>query len=253
MDQQELSKTQFSANAANYLASVVHAKGEDLDRLEAYAREGRPEHVLDLGCGAGHASFALARGGVGRVVAYDPSPDMLSVVASEAESRQLSCIQTQVGPAEALPFTSRSFDIVVSRYSAHHWADVPRALAECARVLKAGGRLIVIDAVAPEQPLLDTALQVFEFLRDAGHVRDYRVSEWSAMQRVSGFDEPAVWRWRIPLDFESWVARIATPAARIAALKDVFAGFSGEVREYFRVAADLSFAIDAAWIEAGVA
>ena len=48
-----------------------------------------------------------------------------------------------------------------------------------------GGRLVVIDVVAPEIPLFDTTLQVIEFLRDASHVRDYRVSEWIAMQKAA--------------------------------------------------------------------
>ena len=152
-----------------------------------------------------------------------------------------------------MPFASGSFDLVVCRHSAHHWASVARALAECARVLKPRGSLVVIDSVAPESPLLDTALQVFEFLRDASHVRDYRVSEWSGMLGAAGFQISSMSRWKIPLDFESWVERIGTPAPRVEALKAVFAGFTAGVKEYFQVSAKLSFAIDAAWMEATLA
>jgi SAM-dependent methyltransferase len=249
VDQQELSVRQFGTSAANYLTSPVHAMGADLERLRSAALRQQPARALDLGCGAGHASFALARGGARRITAYDPSPDMLAVVAQEAAARGHAGIETRVGAAEALPFENNTFDLVVTRYSAHHWASVPRALAECARVTVPGGRLVVIDVIAPETPLFDPSLQVIEFLRDVSHVRNYRVSEWTAMHRVAGFREPAVTRWKLPLEFGSWIARIGTPPARVAALQSVFAELPNEAREYFQISPELSFVTDSAWLE----
>ncbi len=249
MDQQELSVTQFGTSAANYLTSPVHATGADLERLRAVAVQQRPARILDVGCGAGHASFALARGGARRITAYDPSLDMLAVVAREAAARGYDGIETCVGAAEVLPFESNTFDLVVTRYSAHHWANMPRALADCARVTVPGGRLVVIDVIAPETPLFDTSLQVIEFLRDVSHVRDYRISEWAAMQKAAGFVEPAVTSWKLPIEFRSWIARIGTPPARVAALQAVFAELPSEVLEYFQVGPELSFVTDSAWLE----
>lgn len=253
-DQQELSARQFGSSAARYLSSPVHATGADLDRLVRLTRDLRPARALDLGCGAGHVSFALARGGAGRVTACDPSASMLEVVAREATARGHGAVETRIASAETLPFERGCFDLVVTRFSAHHWRSVPQALAECVRTLAPGGRLVVIDAIAPEAPLLDTCLQTLEFLRDASHVRDYRVSEWVAMQQAAGFAEPEVATWKLPMEFQSWVARIGTPTDRIAALRAALAALPHEAREYFRVGADLSgadlsFVIDAAWIE----
>jgi ubiquinone/menaquinone biosynthesis C-methylase UbiE len=250
MDQQRISVSQFGAKAANYLTSAVHATGADLERLKAMAAQMRPERALDLGCGAGHVSFALAHGGAQRVTAYDPSREMLEVVAQAAATRGLEqVIDTCFGAAEVLPFETDTFGLIVTRYSAHHWASVPRALAECARVLAPGGRMVVIDVIAPETPLLDTSLQVIEFLRDASHVRDYRASEWRAMYQAAGFGEPAITTWKLSIDFKDWIARIGTPADRIAALNSVFAELPSEAREYFRVSAERSFVTDSAWIE----
>jgi ubiquinone/menaquinone biosynthesis C-methylase UbiE len=249
MDQQELTVNQFGSNAEYYLASEVHSTGADLAQVVAIVQQIPSARALDLGCGAGHVAYALARGGARRVVAYDPSSEMLSVVSQEAIGRKHDAIETMVGAAEALPFESGSFDLVVTRYSAHHWANVPRALEECARVIAPGGRLIAIDVVAPEAPLLDTSLQVIEFLRDGSHVRDYRISEWLTMQEAAGFSKSLVRSWKTPIDFPTWIGRIGTAPGRVAALHTVFPALPREAVDYFKISDGFSFEFDTAWIE----
>jgi ubiquinone/menaquinone biosynthesis C-methylase UbiE len=174
---------------------------------------------------------------------------MLEVVAAEGARRGFTNLETQVGAAETLPFESGTFDLIMTRYSAHHWADVPRAIAEAARVAAPDARFVVIDLVSPETPLFDTSLQVVEFLRDASHVRDYRISEWRSMLEGAGFRSPAITSWKLTMEFKSWIERIGTPPERVAALQAVFAKLPGEVKQYFQVAPDLSFVTDSAWFE----
>ena len=122
---------QFDPRAEAYLTSPVHAAGPDLAAAgERVARElACTAQILDVGTGAGHLSFALAPA-VARVVALDPAPGMLATVRQAAAARSLPQIQTCEAAANALPFAAASFDLVCSRYSAHHWFDVPGALAE---------------------------------------------------------------------------------------------------------------------------
>jgi SAM-dependent methyltransferase len=249
MDQGTLAARQFGDTAANYLASSVHASGADLDRLEALARRLRPVRALDLGCGAGHAGFALARGGASSLIAYDLSEQMLSVVEREARARGHAGLSTQRGAAAELPFADASFDLIVTRFSAHHWPSVPAAVAEVARVLAPGGSFVVIDVIAPEAPLLDTILQTIELLRDLSHVRNYRASEWRSMLGVPGLTATVGDTWKLRLEFASWVRRIATPSRRVEALRAVFDDLPAEAREYFAVAADGSFTCDVQWLE----
>ena len=240
----------FGSTAAAYLTSQVHATGADLQNLAAtFAATCGNATVLDMGCGAGHASFAIAPH-VREVVAYDIAPPMLATVEAAAKERGLTTIRTQQGAAETLPFDDASFDWAVSRMSAHHWRDVPRALREAHRVLKPGGRLKFIDIAGIDDPLYDTHIQAIELLRDASHIRDYRADEWIAMLDAAGFDAQVTERWRIPLEFEAWVARMRTPPERVTAIRSMWTSAPDEVRQYFSVQDDCSFELDALMIEA---
>ncbi|MDR5853889.1 class I SAM-dependent methyltransferase [Caballeronia sp. LZ062] len=240
----------FGSTAAAYLTSQVHASGADLQNLTAtFAATCGNATVLDMGCGAGHASFAVAPH-VKEVVAYDIAPQMLATVETAAKERGLTTIRTQQGAAETLPFDDASFHWAISRMSAHHWRDVPKALAEVHRGLKTGGRLKFIDIAGIDDPLYDTHIQAIEVLRDASHVRDYRADEWIAMLDAAGFDARVTERWRIPLEFESWVTRMRTPPERVTAIKSMWTSAPEEVRQYFGVKDDFSFELDALMIEA---
>jgi ubiquinone/menaquinone biosynthesis C-methylase UbiE len=239
----------FGSTAAAYLTSAVHATGADLQELAREVAAKSDALVLDLGCGAGHGSFAVALHAL-RVVAYDIAEPMLATVAAAAKERGLSNIDTKQGPAERLPFADASFDFVLSRMSAHHWHDVPAALAEVRRVLKPQGRVLFVDIAGADHPLLDTHIQAVELLRDGSHIRDYRADEWLALFQQAGFKAQVRSRWRLPLQFDTWVARMRTPPERVTAIRSLWTNAPDEVREYFAVQDDGSFELDALMVEA---
>jgi SAM-dependent methyltransferase len=240
---------QFGAQASAYVTSAVHAAGADLDRIGALVRGLPGARVLDLGCGGGHVAFAAATAGAA-VTAYDLSSEMLAAVTAEAGRRGLERIETRQGAAETLPFPDDAFDAVLTRYSAHHWHDVPAALAEARRVLRPAGLLVVSDIVAAEVPLLDTHLQAVELLRDPSHVRDYRVSEWRAMLAATGFAPGHTLASRPRMEFASWIARMRTPEVNVAAIRALQSTAPVEVTEHFSIEADGSFLLDSVLIEA---
>jgi ubiquinone/menaquinone biosynthesis C-methylase UbiE len=249
--EQSISKS-FGANAERYLTSPVHSAGADLDFLaHSVAALGQPE-VLDLGCGAGHASFAAAPF-AREVIAFDLTAAMLEVTTAAAKERGLANISTTQGSVEDLPFHSQQFDFVVSRYSAHHWNDVPRALQEVKRVLKPGGQVCFIDLTGAPSPLLDTYLQSVELARDPSHVRSYSKPEWLSFFHGASFDARVERKWRLALEFSSWVSRIGTSAERIAAIRSLWSSAPSEVRNYFKLQDDLSFEVDAVMILANMA
>jgi SAM-dependent methyltransferase len=241
---------QFGPRAAAYVASTVHASGADLEQLAELAR-GMPANTraLDLGCGGGHASFHVAPH-VGQMVAYDMSVDMLNAVSRTAADKGLSNILTRQGVAETLPFPDRSFDLVVSRFSAHHWNDLEAGLAEARRVLKDDGRAVFIDVVAPPSPLCDTHLQTIELLRDMSHVRNYSAATWLAALADAGFVTGVKSARRLRLEFTSWVKRMRTPDLYVGAIRGLQANMPREVMDYLELEPDGSFTIDTLMIEA---
>jgi ubiquinone/menaquinone biosynthesis C-methylase UbiE len=248
---QSISKS-FSPNAEKYLTSSVHSAGADLDFLaRSVAALDKPK-VLDLGCGAGHASFATAPF-AREVMAFDLTRAMLEVTSAAAKERGLLNISTTQGSAEELPFHSQQFDFVVSRYSAHHWNDVPRALQEVARVLKPGGQVCFIDLTGAPSPLLDTYLQSLELARDPSHVRSYTKPEWLSFFEAALLDARIEQKWRLAIQFSSWVSRIGTSSEGIGAIRYLWSCAPSEVRGYFKLQDDLSFEVDAVMIVAHMA
>ncbi|GAB0114484.1 class I SAM-dependent methyltransferase [Acidisoma sp. C75] len=249
ISQAESVESQFGPRAESYLASAVHAQGEDLAHFAALlAEEGQGARLLDLGCGGGHMSFTAAPL-VREVVAYDLSPEMLAVVARAAGDRGLVNLLTEQGEAEALPFEDQSFEWVVSRFSAHHWADWRLGLQEAHRVLRPGGRGLFIDVVSPALGLLDTYLQTVEVLRDTSHVRDYTPGEWEAALAGAGFLVHATRRHRLRMEFASWIARMRTPEVMASAIRALQGAVSEPVRRHFAIEPDGSFMIDVASFE----
>ncbi|MCX5494337.1 class I SAM-dependent methyltransferase [Kaistia dalseonensis] len=237
---------QFGTQASAYVASLTHAGGDDIGQLAALIAPGAK--VLDLGCGGGHVSYAAAAI-AGSVTAYDLSSDMLAAVRAEAAKRGIGNLTTVQGPAETLPFPDASFDVVLCRYSAHHWQDVRQGVREARRVLKPNGVAGFADAIAPESAVLDTFLQTFEMLRDPSHVRDYTAAEWVAIASEAGFGLTGVTRRRLWLDFDSWIGRMRTPKVFVDAIRALQAAVSDPVRAHFEVQPNGTFTIDTAVFE----
>lgn len=245
---ESLVERQFGPQASAYVSSPVHAAGADLDRIEAVAQAIAPVHALDLGAGGGHVSYRLARHAT-RVTASDLSADMIAVIAAEAQARGLANIDGAVAPAEALPFADANFDLLACRFSGHHWRDWEAGLREARRVLQPGAPAIFIDVVAPERAALDMHLQTVELLRDPSHLRDYRVSEWTAALGRAGFTVERMTTDRLRMDFPSWIARMRTPEVHAAAIRSLQQGASADVAEAFALEADGSFTVDVMTVE----
>ncbi|HEY9228319.1 MAG TPA: methyltransferase domain-containing protein [Gemmatimonadaceae bacterium] len=122
------------------------------ERLAQLASLAEGESVLDVGCGTGSLAIAAKRrvGTRGTVSAVDASSEMIALARRKAAKARLD-VGFHIARAEALPFPDSSFDVVLSTLMMHH---LPRAVRECfvaeiRRVLRPGGRVLVVDFEKP--------------------------------------------------------------------------------------------------------
>jgi ubiquinone/menaquinone biosynthesis C-methylase UbiE len=168
-DWNELVRARF-APAAEHFAERAREQAPQIS--ERAARLLAPlrgdERALDAGTGAGALALGLAPL-VGEVVGCDIVPELL------AEAGKLAANLTNASFVEgdifALPFEDASFDIVGTIRTLHHVDRPEQALKELVRVAKPGGRLLIVDQLAPADQLRALELDRFERTRDASHAR----------------------------------------------------------------------------------
>lgn len=127
--------------------------------------------VLDVACGTGQVAEAAVGlvGSVvpgGEVVGVDPSAGMRKVAVEKIarlreRDAELAAFEAMAGGAEALPFEDASFDAVTMGYALRHVPDLGVAFREMRRVLRPGGRVLVMEISAPENPLLRWPLKAY--------------------------------------------------------------------------------------------
>ncbi|MCS6897645.1 MAG: class I SAM-dependent methyltransferase [Nitrospira sp.] len=122
-------------------------------RLVGDARLRAGMRVLDLGSGTGYPALLAAQtiGPSGSVVGLDLAEQMVAAAERKARRLGLANVTFQQGDATTLPFEDNSFDAVTSRFCLMFLPDIPRAVAEIARVLKPGGWLAAAVWSAPEK------------------------------------------------------------------------------------------------------
>jgi ubiquinone/menaquinone biosynthesis C-methylase UbiE len=188
----------WSERAEAYRQSAAHREGPDLDLIVEWAAGATT--ALDVATGGGHVARRLREAGL-KVVTTDAAPGMEPDVIARGEE---------------LPFADESFDVVVTRLGAHHFADVRAAMLEMARV--AGRMVIVVD-----NTFGGDALEEAERVRDPSHVRCYPVEEWQALFAESGLAADDI-RW-LPqrVEVEPWLERAGCTGEDAARVRELAA------------------------------
>jgi ubiquinone/menaquinone biosynthesis C-methylase UbiE len=122
----------------------VHHQIADHTANLAVATLATPKRVLDVGCGTGYLLRALAQRypDAGQLAGIDPAPQMVGTANTFAQDERLTF---SLGLAEHLGYPDSTFDLIVSTTSFDHWSDQQAGLIGCARVLRPGGHLVLVD------------------------------------------------------------------------------------------------------------
>lgn len=201
----------FGDASEDYAASEGHRGGPDLTLLIRLAQPTQTDVVLDLATGAGNTALAIASR-VAHVVAADLSFGMARTARRRVIEAALP-VSVAVADAERLPFRADAFDLAVCRIAPHHFEDASAAFADVARVVRAGGRFVLVDSASPGDDEADSFLQEAEVLRDPTHVRAHRPGDWARLIRDAGFVVERLEVVRKRHAFDPWVARAHVDSA----------------------------------------
>ncbi len=157
------------AKTAERLAALQDARAAELEqKVLRFVAPAGDERALDSAGGAGALAFALATH-VREVVVVDLVPELLEQGRRRGE--RFPNVEFVEGDATKLPFELGSFDLAGSLRSLHHIVRPELAVAELARVTRLGGRVLVVDQLAPVDPAAAAQLNAFERARDSSTTR----------------------------------------------------------------------------------
>lgn len=170
------------ARTANRVAARQDSRAARLaQEVRDFVRPSGDERVLDVGTGAGALALALAPF-VREVVGLDPVPELLELARERAAPNS----EFVEGDGAALPFRDCDFDLAGTHRTLHHVGHPDLVVAELTRVTGPGGRVLVVDQLAPADPDEAAALHEFETVRDPSHVRLLSAAELGELFAANG-------------------------------------------------------------------
>ncbi len=186
----------------------------DVTKMNVYRRE-HMAHVIDIlspldkdsilevaagtcACGRTFADAAAV------VTCLDTTPEMLEVGIEKAGKSELNNMVFVVGDAAALPFLESSFDLSFCRLAFHHIPEYKKPFSEMARVLRTGGRLVLIDLVAPEESLRAVKDHI-ELIRDPSHAKTLSRDEMLRLFEDENLTVTTCEQTDLPVLLEDWL------------------------------------------------
>ena len=126
--------------------------------------DGTPQRILDVACGTGDSTISIARAAAegSEVIGADISEGMMALVKGKAEKAGVGGrISLQVADGEALPYGEEAFDRVTCAFGIRNFEHKERGLSEFRRVLKPGGKAVILELSVPQNLLVRWAYDLY--------------------------------------------------------------------------------------------
>lgn len=195
---------QFTRQAKGFARSPSLHNRQALDLLVGAARPQPTDTALDVACGPGSVVRAFA-GRVARATGLDATAAMLDEARRAAADAGVANVSWRQGDVVALPFADAAFDIVSCRFALHHFEQPVRAFAEMVRVCRPGGRVVLCDAFASDDPVKAAAFNNMERLRDPSTVEFRTLDYLRGLFAIAGLPEPDARFYGVPFELETLV------------------------------------------------
>jgi len=213
---------QFTRQATPFSTAKTIADEKALRLLVEFSGAGPDDTVLDVACGGGLVVCAFAQT-VRHATGIDVTPAMLERARILAQDKGLANLSWDQGDVQALPYPDASFSIVVSRFTFHHFLDPLAVLKEMIRVCAPGGRVVVADVEAADDPVKAAEFNRMEKLRDPSHVRAMPVTELRGLFDAAGLPEPRMVTYELRDELENLLQRSFPNPGDDAKIRQIFA------------------------------
>ena len=203
---QDLILDQFTRQATPF-STAGTITDENALRMIVEAAAPRPtDTLLDVACGGGIVVCAFAPH-VRHATGIDMTPAMLQRADQLATEKNISNVTWDRGDVTALPYPDGTFNIVVTRFSMHHFLNPLGVLREMVRVCAPGGRVVVVDMYASDEPAKAAEWNRAEKLRDPSHVRCLTLPELKGLFADASLPAPRATFYELRDEIRNLLAR----------------------------------------------
>ncbi len=195
-------KEEFAKQSSTLESSNIFTDAEITEKIKNALELENQMTVLDLGCGPGILTSCIAPFSK-MVIGFDITPEM-TIKAKVRCSTSKNAVFL-IGDAECLPFNDNSLDRIVTRLTFHHFINVEKVLSEMHRILKVGGKAIIVDIISSEKKSEAEIHNALEKIRDPSHVKMLPKSELLSLTKNSGFTIISQDAWVKQRYFDEWI------------------------------------------------
>lgn len=197
-------RRQFTRTADVYARMRQTTDARGLDALVAIGEASDSARALDVACGPGFLTLALAKR-CREAIGLDATDAFLALARDEAKRRDLDNVRFERADVEEIPFAAGCFDLVTCRAAFHHFPRPQRVIAEMARVTAPGGRIVVADLLGSEDAGQAELHDRIERLCDPTHARALPESEFMRIFEVAGLEVSRNLQSSLDYDLDEWI------------------------------------------------